>query len=358
MPEARDAETASYIPHSAPWIVDEDRRAVDDALLSAQVAQGTRAAQLEQELASFQRAAGAVAVGSGTAALVVALKALEIGPGAEVILPTYVCAAVLRAIHAVGATAVLCDVGERWLMTPETVAPHITRRTRALIIVHLFGIAAETESFLSLGVPIIEDCCQALGAPGSGGDQHAPVGRIGALSVFSFHATKCLTGGEGGAVTANSEDALQRIREVHASRSVPAPLSDLQAALALSQLRRYPAFLEQRRLQATDLLRALPRSCTSMIFSVKDQSMFFRFPLRLLGNGRSFDHARLFFDDAGIAVRRGVDALLHRECGLADAAFPGAVACFDETISIPLRPGLEVDERRRILERASAYVGA
>ncbi len=344
-----------FIPHSAPWIVEEDREAVARTLEGGQIAAGALAADLEREVAARHGALGAVAAGSGTAALALALRGLGVGPGDEVVLPTYVCRAVLDAVAASGAAPVLCDVSEGWLMTPATVASRVGPRTRAVIVVHLFGIAADTAGILELGIPVVEDCCQAFGAPAPGG----VVGRAGACAVFSFHATKCLTAGEGGAVASGDAALLARIRAARAARAVPAPLSDLQSALGLSQLRRYAAFLEARAAQAQEYFGALPDSLTAPLRALAARSMFFRFPLRLPApDASAFERARRFFEARGIAVRRGVDALLHRELGFPDASFPGAVRCFDATLSIPLRPGLGPEARVRIIDGVREYLGA
>jgi UDP-4-amino-4-deoxy-L-arabinose-oxoglutarate aminotransferase len=318
---------------------------VRDVVAGGMIAQGSRVAQLERKIAEYDGSAGSVATASGTAALTIALRALDVA-GAEVIVPTYVCGSVADAVAAAGARVAYCDVSESWIMTAESVAPFMTARTRAIVVVHLFGVTADTDSLARFGLPVIDDYCQAFGAPRLG---------VGAdLRVYSFHATKCLTTGEGGAVSARDPDILGRMRAL-AGRS--APLSDLQAALGLSQLGRYDAFLRERATQADEYFSEIPRAVTERLASLRRRSMFFRFPLRIAAAGDVFDDARRFFGEAGIAVRRGVDTLLHRQTSLGDDRFPGAVRCYEETLSIPLRPGLTPAERERIICRVREYVG-
>ena len=144
----------SLIPHSKPWITDADRQALEQVLGTRMLAQGERTRQFEQAVSEWVGGAGGVAVGSGSAALVLALTALEVGGGDEVVLPTYVCPSVLEAVLTVGAVPVLCDVGPNWVVTDETIAAAVTRRTKALIIPHLYGIFAHVESFKRFRVPM------------------------------------------------------------------------------------------------------------------------------------------------------------------------------------------------------------
>lgn len=339
------------IPHSKPWLTDDDRRAVDEALRSGMIARGERVASLESATARYLGAAGAVATGSGTAALALALKSLGIGPGDEVVLPTYVCESVADGVRTAGAAPVLCDVGPGWVMTPETVAPAITPRTRAIVAVHVFGIAAPARELRALGVPVIEDCCQSLGAPAGG----EPTGTAGEVAILSFHATKCLAAGEGGMLVSGNRELIETARALRSRNAVASPLSDLQAALASSQLERYGSFLERRAALAAHYMDRLPEAWTVRTREVAARSMFFRFPAT--PDTGSFAAWRQHFEQRGIAVRRGVDALLHR-VGAAAGSFPGAEDCFARTLSLPLYPALSDAEAERIVEAAREWTGA
>jgi perosamine synthetase len=345
---------AGVIVHSRPWITVADHAAMAAVMHDGMLASGSRRAAFEQELARQLGAVDVAALGSGTAALALALTALDIEAGDEVILPTYVCRSVADAVRAVRATPVLCDVSDGWLMTAADAARHVTPRTRAIVLVHLFGIRVDAAPFVALGIPVVEDSCQAFGAPLPQGAQAAT---RGAFEVLSFHTTKCLATGEGGAVVAYAEPWGERLRAHADSRAVPAPLSDLQAALGLSQLGRYDEFLRLRREHAAAYFAALPADITAMLASRAAASMFFRFPLWMAADRGGFDHARAFFAGAGIAVRRGVDQLLHRTAGLPDDRFPGAVECYRRTLSIPLWPELGDAGRQRIISRVLEYVG-
>ena len=328
------------IPHSRPDITSEDVSAVECVLRSGMVAAGEKVGEFERAVASTSRAAGAVVTSSGTAALTLALESLELPRGAEVIIPTYVCRNVRDAVLQGGFRPVLCDVGEHWNITPETVAPHVGMRTGAIIVVHTFGIAADVQALECFGIPVVEDACQAFGLDVNG----RMAGTIGDVGVYSFHATKCLCTAEGGAVITSRPGLLQRIRD----GGIAAGMSDLQAALGLSQLARYSTMLDRRRELAEMYFQILAPLGPALPVHVRDKSIFFRFPLLL--QQLDFDILRVAFERDGVHVRRGVDTLLHRQALCPDAEFPAATDLFSRTLSIPLHPSLTQDETLRLTE--------
>lgn len=269
------------------------------------------------------------AVGSGQKALSIALRAVG-AAGKEVILPSYVCDAVLSAVQSVDAIPVLCDVGVDWCVDRSSVVPHLSDKTAAIIVVHTFGIHADVQSLTDLGVPVVEDCCQYFAAG---------MGKSGDISAFSFHATKCLTMGEGGLVATSKGGMASAMFELPESSA--ARISDIQAALGLSQLSRYDEMLARRAWIAASYLDVLPEKLTARIRSVKDRSMFFRFPLQTEHN---FEEVKAAFYDRGVHVRKGVDTLLHRKLGMGDEGFEQSVRLFDETLSIPIYPAMSDEE--------------
>jgi len=329
--------------HSRPWITVEDEASVTATLATGFLAQGAIAARFEDEMASWLKTSGGVATGSGGAALVLALRALGCGPGSEVILTTYVCRTVLDAVVATGAKPMLCDAGPDWVVRAEEIAPHVTPRTRAIIVAHLYGIFADLPAIRAFGVPIVEDACQALGTTAQHTEQ-------GDCLVLSFHPTKCLTTGEGGMVLGRDPSLVARVRKLR--DGIPgkpgrefSPLPDLSAALGLSQLRRYPEFLRRRHDLAAkwrSALATIPGLGLDRLNGVS--SMHFRFPLQRAGG---LDACAAHFATRGIHVRRGVDALLHRLLGLSDHDFPIAVGLIAATVSLPIYPALDSESFNR-----------
>ena len=192
-----------------------------------------------------------MATSSGTAALHLILLAMGVGPDDEVIIPSYVCTALLNAVLYVRARPVLAEIDPlTFNIDPDDVQKRLTTRTKAIIVPHMFGLVANLDKLMKLDVPIIEDCAQAVG-----GTYHKkPLGSIGDAAIFSFYATKVMATGEGGMVTSNSTEILERIRDLKTYDGKEADtvrynykMTDVQAALGEVQLTRLEDFIEQRR---------------------------------------------------------------------------------------------------------------
>lgn len=338
------------IPHSRPYITEDDLTAVREVLESENIAKGEKAEEFEKSLSEYLGVKSAFSAGSGTSALLLGLKALGIKEKDEVILPTYVCRNVMDAVNNIGAAPVLCDVGEMWNMTVQTIKPKITSKTKAIIVVHIFGIPAESSKIKDLGIPVIEDACQAIGTEADG----KILGSQSELAFFSFHATKCLTTGDGGALTSNNPKIASRIEELLAKNFIASPMTDIQAALGISQLKKYKKMLMLRKIIAEKYFKELPVQGTSLPSAVKNECIFFRFPVRI--KNLNFQNTKKFFFDRGIHVRNGVDALLHRNIGLSDSGFPMASKLFNETLSLPIYPALSDSEQTKIIDAFKEYI--
>lgn len=333
----RAARTLPEIPHSRPWITEAEEAAVREQLRSGRVASGPAVAAFEEELAARLGLPGAVATPSGTRALVLALEALGVAAGHEVVVPTYVCDSVAEAVRATGARPVFADAAPDWQGDPEAVARKLTPRTAAVVLVHHLGIRTDADPFARLGVPLIEDFCQTL--------DPETFRWAGDAAVFSFHATKCLTTGEGGMATARDPRVLRRLREGRRRGAAMGAMTDLQAALGRAQLARSAEIGARRRAIADRYLACLPAPLTAAFRRVRVRSMAYR----VLLTGLDFERAAAVGARHGVAIRRGVDALLHRQAGLPDADFPVATALFDATVSIPAHPSLSDEEVERVI---------
>jgi perosamine synthetase len=325
------------VPHSRPWLTEADGKAIVETLASGMVAEGEAAQAFEAAASEYLGLLGGVATPDGTAALYLALRALDVGPEDDVVVPTYVCQAVAQAVQWTGATPVLCDVGEDWCLNADTVRRAITRRSRAVIVVHTFGIVADTRPIVELGLPVVEDLAQAFGAAGPDGR----AGGLGKLSIASFHATKCLTTGEGGMAFARDEGMLSRMEDLKRT-AFRLPLSNLQSALGLSQLARYGDFLDRRSAIAKRYIDSLPAWLIPPK-SVLTKTIHFRFPLTVKSDVGALMQA---FAAKGVLAKRGVDALLHSEPG----RFPGAERAFAGTLSLPIHPSMSEEEVDRVIE--------
>jgi 3-amino-5-hydroxybenzoate synthase len=236
---------------------------------------GSEVEAFEKEFARYQGAAGALAVSNGTVAIELALSALGIGRGDEVLVPAYTFISTATAVLAAGAVPVPVDVRpDTYCLDPEATAAAITPRTRALLPVHMAGHAADMDALLELarahGLAVIEDAAHAQGADWKG----RRVGALGQAGIFSFQSGKLMTAGEGGLVLSNDPELLERSFLFHScgrpqtDRSYQhqllgtnARLSELQAAVLRVQLERLDAHLETRQANAPvldALLREVP----------------------------------------------------------------------------------------------------
>lgn len=344
------------IPHSRPSIDQEEIRAVTAVLQSGHLAQGAVVERFERGMAAYLGLTGGVAVNSGTMALEVALRVLGIGPGDEVILPSYVCAAPWQAVQRVGAQARLVDIEpETFQIDADLVRAAITSRTRAIIVPHLFGLPADLTRLAQLGVPLIEDCAQTLGAM----EQGRAVGSVGVLTVCSFYANKLLCAGEGGMVLSADPVLLERARALREYDGAPSlnplatnlKMTDLQAAIGLAQLNRLPELLERRVSLARSYREAL--AGTSAILPVVPAGrshVYYRFVVRLSQRGSGSDElseclGRL--ERQGVQCRKPVFRSLHRYFGL--EGFSVSEGAEREALSLPLYPALADEEAAQIL---------
>ena len=246
---------------------------VREVLQSGQLAQGPKVAAFEAQFADLTGTRQAVATSSGTTALVLALEALDLRPGDEVITSAYTFVATLNAILEAGAVARLVDINlDDFTLDPKQVEAAVGPRTRAIIPVHLYGCPADMAVLAEIaerrGIAIIEDAAQAHGATVDG----KPAGSWG-VGCFSFYATKNITTGEGGMITTDDDATADRVRVLRnqgmrARYQYEEPghnfrLTDLQAAVGLSQLSHLQSWTRRRQENAERLTNAL-RQCESV----------------------------------------------------------------------------------------------
>jgi perosamine synthetase len=256
-----------------PWLTDADARAVADAVASGWISGAAPLVEeLEQRFAEYVGMPYAAAVSSGTLALELALRALGIGPGDEVICPCFSIISCARAVVAAGAVPVLVDArpGD-YNLDLELVHARITPRTKALLYVHTYGYPVVPKDVVQLAerhrLLIVEDAAEAHGAEAELDSHFRRCGSFGDVSIFSFYANKAITCGEGGMVLARSAETAGRVKSLrnlgfgseqrflHEDLGTVARLSGIQAALGLSQLTRVSEIISKKR-QLGDLYRA------------------------------------------------------------------------------------------------------
>lgn len=315
--------------------------AVAEVIESGQLTMGPKVAEFETALAEAVGTAHAVAVSSGTAALHLALLALEIGAGDEVIVPAYTFPATANVVEISGARAVLVDVDpDSFLVDPAAVAAAVTPRTRAVMAVHLFGRPVEWEA-MQTAVPqevaLLEDAAGALGARYRG----TPCGALGVVGCLSFHPRKIVTTGEGGAVTtdeAGLDDAVRRLRH-HGWATLgemPSPgynyrLPDLLCAIGIPQLARLEELLSARERVAGWYTERLESLLLTPGAAEGDRHGWQAYVVQL----ERRDEALAGLRDEGIEAQIGTWALQRLDPYRAQGPFPGADRAFERALALP-----------------------
>jgi dTDP-4-amino-4,6-dideoxygalactose transaminase len=331
------------IPVMRPWLGEEEAAAAAEAVASGWVAQGPRVRAFEEAFAGRIGTAEAISVSNCTTALHLALHLLGVGPGDEVVVPSFSFIATANAARYVGAEPVFADVDlTTGNVTAETVEAVLTDRTRAVILVHQAGVPAETRPLYGLleprGIPVVEDAACAIGSTLYG----RPVGADVDLAAFSFHPRKLVTTGEGGMLVTRRPEWAARARrlrehgmsvsaaERHASGSVAAEqyletgfnfrMTDVQAAIGRVQLMRLDAMVDRRR-ELADRYRLLLGDVPGLRMvadppwgTTNYQSCWVLLPE---DSPLERDALLLEFSRAGISPRRGIMAS-HLEPAYAD----------------------------------------
>ena len=339
-----------------PDLGDEELAAVAEVLASGQLTMGPQVDAFEAAVARAVGTAEAVAVSSGTAALHLAVLALGIGEGDEVIVPAYTFPATANAVELTGARAVLVDVDpETFNVRPELVAGAVTPRTRAVLAVHLFGRPVDWEA-LQTAVPqevaLVEDAAGALGAR----YRDTPCGALGLLACLSFHPRKIVTTGEGGAVTTDEAElaaAVRRLRHHGIDGSHPvdiaAPgfnyrLPDVLCALGLPQLERLERLLAARERVAGWYTERLEHLVGTPAAAEGDRHGWQAYVVRL----RRRDEALAGLRAEGIEAQIGTYAVNRLSAYAERGSFPGADEAFAQALALPFASTLTEAEVDRV----------
>ena len=338
-----------------PDVGEAELAAIREVLADGQLTMGARVPVFEGLVARACGVDHAVAVSSGTAAIHLALLALGIGPGDDVIVPAYTFPATANAVELCGANAVLVDVDPATFnTTPEHVAAALTPRTRAVLAVHLFGRPLDWAGLeVAAGdVALVEDAAGALGALYRG----RPCGSLGVMGCLSFHPRKTVTTGEGGAVTTNDAghaDSIRRLRHhgivPHGDFDIPQPglnyrLSDVLCALGIPQLERLDQLLAGRQRVAAGYAERLAGVAELPQAVEGDRHGWQAYVVRV---GRR-DEVLAALRATGIEAQVGTYAL-HRLTAYRDQGpFPGADEAFERALALPFHTSLTDAELDRV----------
>jgi dTDP-4-amino-4,6-dideoxygalactose transaminase len=355
-----------------PALLEELLGAVREVAEHGAFTLGHHVEAFEREFADYCESDFAVGVSSGTEALVLALRALDIGPGDEVVVPANSFIATAEAVSAVGATPVLVDVDpDSHLLTAELLAPALGPRVRCVIPVHLFGATVDLDPILALaheaGIHVLEDACQAHGARYRG----RRVGTVGALGCFSFYPAKNLGAwGDGGAVVTSVPELADRLRLLRSHGERPryhhrvvgstARLDALQAAVLRRKLTRLDGWNDERRALAARLRERLTGVLdpVRLPFAQADH-VYHLFVVRCERREELREHLA----ERGVATGIHYPVPIHRTAAYADlgmgpGSLPVSEALAERICSLPIFPGMSAAELERVVEAAGSFTAA
>ncbi len=347
----------------------EEEDAVKEVLKSGIIASGPKTKAFEKEYAKYLGVEHAVAVTNGTVALDVALKALKIGPGDEVITSAFSFIVSSNCILFQNAKPVFADIDPKTFnVDPSDVAEKITAKTKAIIPIHLFGQPAKMDALKEIaednGISVVEDAAQAHGAEYKG----QKAGSIGDMGCFSFYATKNMTSGEGGMITTNDQKLADRARLLinhgqrkkyhHDMLGYNYRITDLCAAIGLVQLTKLDVFNEKRRENAKLLSNEIRKlHGLTVPYVEKDvKPVFHQYVVRVENNySRSRDEL------AGILTKKNIGVVVHYsipiyrhplylKLGYGETKCPNTEDCCNRVLSLPVHPLVDKKDIEYILD--------
>lgn len=370
-----------FIPYGKQYIDEEDIQAVVEVLKSDYITTGPKIAELEDKITEYTGAKYAIAVSNGTAALHAACFASEIGQGDEVITSPMTFAASANCILYMGAKPVFADIDSKtYNISPKEIESKITGRTKAIIPVHFTGQPCDMDEILKIAekydLTVIEDGAHALGAV----YKNKKVGTLGSMTTFSFHPVKHITTGEGGAVTTNDKTLYDKLlmfrthgitRDIEKMENNEGPwfyeqeflgfnyrMTDIQAALGVSQMKKLEIFLGKRKVYAALYDRLLNgiEGVTIPYQAEYSSSAWHLYIIKLntdrlkLGRREIFEELRK--RNIGVNVHY-IPVYYHpyyMKLGYEKGLCPVAEALYEEIITLPLYPTMEIPDIHYIVD--------
>lgn len=367
-----------------PYFDDEELKKVKECLDSRWVTQGPMTEQFEKLFLQRHGGSHAIAVCNCTAGLHMAMMALGITAGDEVIVPAYTWITSANCIEYVGAKAVFADVKDSFNLDPAEMEAAITDKTKAVVVVHEFGRAAEMDEIMEIasryGLKVIEDCACAIGTMYKG----KPVGTFGDIGVFSFHPRKVITTGEGGMCITNDEELARKLDSLRnhgasvdsSNEDFGKPfymgeynilgynlrLSDIQAAVGIAQMDKLESLLAERKACAGYYLKLLAEHKTIKVpEDIKKYGPTYQSFVILLEPGMELVRNRIMLElqEQGIQTKQGTHAV-HRlgyyreKYGIKAEDYPMAAYCEDCSITLPIFPGMTKDAQKFVVDRLLA----
>jgi dTDP-4-amino-4,6-dideoxygalactose transaminase len=376
-----------FLPFALPSIGEEEIAEVVDTLRSGWVTTGPKVKRFEEQFSSYVQSTNSLAVNSCTAGLHTALAALGIGPGDEVILPTFTFCATANVVVHLGAKPVLVDIGDDFEISPQAVEAAISPRTKAIMPVHYAGQACDLDVIYGLAeqhnLAVVEDAAHAVGTTYQG----TPIGsdvlntRIRRVSAFSFYANKNMTTGEGGMITTADDELAKEMRvlSLHGmskdawkrytnsgswfyevvSAGYKNNMTDISAALGIHQLRRLNGFIERRQKFARmyDEAFAGLEMIETPIKHRDRNHVYHLYAIRLHSDRLTIDRGQFIDELKKLNIGTSVHFIpvhLHpfygESFGYKRGDLPRAEAIYDQIVSLPLYPSMSEQDVNDVIE--------
>jgi dTDP-4-amino-4,6-dideoxygalactose transaminase len=344
---------------------DELRAAITRVLDSERYILGPEVESFEREFASYCGAGQAVGVANGTEAITIALRALGVGPGDEVVVPSFTFYASAEAIPPTGARPVFCDIDpDTYCVTAETVRAALTPRTKAVIAVHLFGNVAPVREIEALGMPVLEDAAQGAGSDSDGGRP----GALGAVATFSFFPSKNLgCFGDGGMITTSDIELAERVRVLrfHGSHDkvsyetvgYNSRLDELQAAVLRVQLPHLEDWAQGRMRAGQHYVRAGLGEGLGVALPAPVAGASPAWHLYVIGH-RDAARLEIALTAAGVGCRGYYRTPVHRQAAMrewgAGVELPGTEEAATRHLAIPMSPVLSAEMAQEVTAAIAA----
>jgi perosamine synthetase len=364
------------IPINKPIIGPEEKEEVskvlDSGIVTNRLGEGPMNKEFQKELAEYLRVKHALTVSSGTAALHSAILAAGVGAGDEVIVPPFTFVATANVALLAGARPVFADIDPRtYTLDPDRFKKAITKRTKAVIPVHLYGHPANMDPIMEIaeakGVTVIEDCAQSIGSEYRG----KASGSIGHIGCFSFYASKNMTTGEGGAVTTNNDELAEKVWKIrrHGEKEEYQcemlghnyRMPEIEAAIGRVQLKKLPSFLEARAKNATALTNGLREKVTSIELPVVEEwakHSWYLYTTRIANDRSPITRNDLMkkLAENGVTAAAYYESPIHlspfyvRTFRYKRGSFPESERAADEVLSLPCHPGVTEEDVDKIID--------
>lgn len=339
------------IPHNKLTFGRTEEDAVQSVVGTGFWAGGEEVIRLENRVKHLVKRNFAIGVSSGLSALRLSLLALGVGRDDEVIIPAYCCVAIPNAVLACGAFPVPVDiVFNEWNINLEGISSKITSKTKAIIVVHTFGLNANIKNLNTLKIPIIEDCAHAIGKI----SEDLIFGNQAEISIGSFYATKLVGGGEGGVVMTDNKsisDFIFNFRDYTDKKPsglrLNEKMSNIDASLSLCQLKRLPAMVKKRQEIASFYIEELAVSAELMpdfILPISRERIWYRFVIYC-----KRVKADIFIEELrmkGISAAKPVENWMDESQIL---EYPQTLFAYDHLVSIPIYPTLKTQHIRAVI---------